>query len=310
MVDYVKVEKDDRGDKKIDKKPKKNFFSFKVFILVFLGLFILMSIISSMMYSIAPKIAVVPINGIITTDGGGDFFSSSTSSRDIARTLLELKDDNSVKAVVLDINSPGGSPVASEEISRAIEKLSEKKTVYALINDAGASGAFWIAVSADVVYASSMSIVGSIGVTSAGLAFEDFIKNYNISYRKQTAGELKDMGSIFREPSEIEQKKIQDILDEVHENFIIHIANSRNLSVEEIREISTGEIFLGSRAKNLKLIDEIGYYPDVINKVKSEYGSNVLIVNYGPEPTLLEILGINSLFSFNSNHETNRIMLK
>ncbi len=311
MADFVKLDDNDKGEKeeKKEKSGPKKYFTLKIVLLGLLIFFILSSILSSVMFAMSPKIAVVPISGVITTDKQSSIFGSSTSSREIATTLLELAEDNSVKAVILDINSPGGSPVASEEISRAIEKLSEKKKVYALINDVGASGAFWIAVSADKVYASSMSIIGSIGVTSAGLSFEDFIKEYNITYRKQTAGELKDMGSIFREPTEVEEMKIQQLLDEIHENFIIHIANARNISIEEVREVATGEIFLGSKGKNLNLIDEIGYYPDVISDIKKEVGESVLIVNYGPSPSFFDILGVSSLFSFDSSDKS-KIMLK
>ncbi len=295
MVDFVKLD-----DEKKDKKRRKNFtfFSFKGFIIIFLLLFLFTSLISSITYSLSPKIAVVPISGAIMTERTSSLYGyDSISSREIASTLLDLKADTSVKAVLLDINSPGGSPVASEEISKAIESVREEKPVYALINDVGASGAFWIAVSTDKIYASSMSTVGSIGVTSAGLSFENFIKEYNITYRKQTAGEYKDMGSIFREPTEQEEEKIQQILDEIHINFISHVANGRNMSYEDVEPYATGEIFLGSKAKEIGFIDEIGYYPDVIADLKN-ISTNALVVTYGPQPTFLEVLGIEAMFDW------------
>lgn len=309
MVDYVKIEDEEIKEEKLQKKKKKMKFSFKKFLFILLGFFILSSIISTISYNVAPKIAVVPITGTIMTSSESSLFSSGgTNSREIANRLYSLRDDTSVKAVILDINSPGGSAVASEEVSRAIESVREIKPVYALISDTGASGAFWIAVSADKVYASSMSILGSIGVTSAGLSFENFIEQYNITYRRQTAGEFKDMGSIFREPSQEEEILLQNLLDEIHLNFINHVANSRNLSFDEVMSFSTGEIFLGNRALELGLIDKIGYFPDVRGDLEEIVGENVILMEFTSSPTLIEMLGIKGIFS--SSSIDNQILLK
>ena len=276
--------------------------------LFFLILFIISSIISSISYSLTPKIAVVPIGGVLTTNGESSLTGSSISSREIASILNDATDDNSIKAVLIDINSPGGSPVASEEISRAIVSLKAEKPVYCLINDIGASGAFWIAVSCDKVYASSMSIVGSIGVTSAGLGFENFIKDYNITYRRQTAGEFKDMGTPFREMSEDEEQIIQKLLDNIHNKFITHVANSRGMNRSTVVKLATGEVFLGDEAKKIGFIDEIGYYPDVIEELKNITTKNAIVVDFGPEPTLAELIGLNSLFKMPSAES--QILLK
>ena len=294
MVDFVKLK--DSGEESDIKEKRKSKISFKKILLIALFFFFLSSIITSLTYEFSPKLAVVPIKGPILTEKTSTLYGSSISSRDISNTLRELMDDDSVKAVLLDINSPGGSPVASEEISNAIEELKIKKSVYALINDVGASGAFWIAVSADKIYSSSMSTVGSIGVTSAGLSFENFIKEYNISYRKLTAGKYKDMGSIFRKPTENESKLIQNILNEVHENFISHVAKNRNLTYSQVKKYATGEIFLGSKAKEIGFIDEIGYYPNVISDLKKKVNNDdLMIVSYEEDPTLLEVLGVDAL---------------
>ena len=138
-------------------------FNWRGLFILIITLFIISSIISSIIYSLTPKIAVVKINGPIMTQKSSTIFNEYQSSRDIAETLKTIKEDPSIKGVILDINSPGGSPVASEEISKSIENLKKEKPVYALINDIGTSGAFWVAVSSDKIYASPMSIVGSIG---------------------------------------------------------------------------------------------------------------------------------------------------
>lgn len=310
MAEYIKFKDNGDDDSSNEKKYKRrrSRFSFRTFILILIGLFLLSSIISSISYSLTPKIAVVKINGPIMIEEASTLYGSSISSREIATTIRNLESDSSVKAILLDINSPGGSPVASEEISQAIENVKKSKPVYALINDVGASGAFWIAVSTDKIYASSMSTVGSIGVTSAGLGFEDFIKEHNISYRRLVAGEHKDMGTYFRNLTEEEESIIQEILDEIHVNFINHVATSRNMTYEEVEQYATGRIFLGSTAKEIGFVDEIGYYPDVIADLKKQTGE-VIIAEYGPTPTFWEELGLNAIFDFSPSTFQNQILI-
>lgn len=317
MVDYIKLENEEdeqkelkENKKRIRKPVPKSFFNWKTFLLAFVILMILSSFVSSLTYEMSPKIAVVPIVGPVTTDFQTTIYGSTISSRQIASTLREIQKDTSIKGVILDINSPGGSPVATEEISKAVEALSYDIPVYAIVNDVGASGAFWIAVSADKVYASSMSTLGSIGVTSAGLSFEDFIKNYNITYRKQTAGEYKDMGSPFREPTEKEEEIMQEMLDEIHLKFVEHVAKSRQLEVDKVWEYATGEVFLGTKALEAGFIDEIGYFPDVLMAIESETNlTDPLVVTYGREPTLLEVLGVSSILNFKPSAES-KILLQ
>ena len=286
MVDYVKVSDEEKKQKK---KPTK--ISFKKILLVALGLFILSSIISSISYSLTPKIGVVPITGMITTQSENSIVSGSTiSSRAIADQLYSLESDNSVKAILLDINSPGGSAVATEEISTAVERVAETKPVYALINDVGASGAFWIAVSANKTYASPMSTLGSIGVTSATLSFEEFIEEYNVSYRRLTAGEFKDIGSPYREMTNQEEVLIEDILNQTHQRFIDHIATRTNVSNSTLETYTDGRIFLGTTAKDVGFIDELGYYPDVIDDMKN--GSQYLVVDFPPRGQVYSLFGI------------------
>jgi protease-4 len=284
MVDLVKFQEE-------EKPKKRQKISFKKIFYIFLLVFIISSIMSSITYTVSPKIAVVEIKGVILSDNQDNLFSNSVSSREIANQLYKYSEDETYKAVLLDINSPGGSPVASEEISKAIDHLKEKNiSVYTLYNDIGASGAFWIGESADKVYASPMSTVGSIGVTSAGLSFEDFIKEYNITYRRLVAGKYKDIGTPFREMTKEEEEMIQEILDEIYSNFINHIAKERNMSYEEVEKYADGRLFLGTKAKEYGFVDELGYYNDVIKDIKNVTGENVLIEKYVNIPSFLDQL--------------------
>ncbi|MFT4243920.1 MAG: signal peptide peptidase SppA [Candidatus Woesearchaeota archaeon] len=307
MVEYVKLNDDNDDSQKDEKKSKsqdnkhneeKNSSKISsiitvrrvIWTIIFFIAFTIL--VSSCTIAIAPKIGVVPISGEIKTSSSISLFSTGTSSRMIANQIYTLAGDNSVKGIILDINSPGGSPVASDEIAQAILYAKEQKPVYTVFSDVGASGAYWIGVSSDKIYSAPLSIVGSIGVTSATLTFEEFIREWNITYRQQTAGEFKDMGSPFREQSEQEKEMMQNLLDTVHLEFIEHIAKHRNLSIEYVTSLATGEIFLGRRAVELELIDEIGYLRDVIADMKNKVGNETIVMTYTPSRT-------SSIFSVN-----------
>ena len=308
MVEFVKFKKKDKYESTQNDSPKNNSkpkITTKRVIWTIVITIILMFLISSCTVAISPKIAIVPIKGEISTQGTLSLFSSSASSRDIANQIYSLADDDTVKAIVLDINSPGGSPVASDEISKAIEYAKEKKEVISVISDLGASGAYWVAASTDKIYTAPLSIIGSIGVTSAGLSFEGLIEEYNITYRRQIAGEFKDMGTPYREQTEEEKEKIQLLLDLVHEEFINHIAINRNMSYDEAKLLSTGEIFLGKDAIELGLVDENKYMQEVISELKNTIGNSTLVMQYDPTYSTPTLIGIRNEFAglLETNHQ-------
>jgi protease-4 len=137
-----------------------------------------------------------------------------------------------------------------------------------------------------------MTIMGSVGVTMAGLSFEEFIEEYNISYRRLTAGEYKDIGSSYRAMTQEEEKIIQNLLDETHSIFINHVAESRELDLEFVKTWSQGQVFSGNKAKELGFIDEVGLYEDALSDLKGD--QEVLIIEFGQEPSLLSSLGVES----------------
>ena len=288
MADFIKLDKKETED-----KPKRPRFSFRNVLLILLALFIVSSIISSISYSMASKVAIIPIKGTIMSESSYSIlYGESISSRDIASQIRTVANDPTYVGILLDINSGGGSAVATQEISSAIDYAKENGVkVYAVAGDVAASGAFWIGTSAERFYASQMSVMGSVGVTMAGLSFEEFIEEYNISYRRLTAGEYKDIGSSYRKMTVEEEVIIQDLLDETHGIFINHVAEARNLDIDLVKEWSQGQIFSGNKAKELGFIDEIGLYEDALNDLKGD--QEVLIIEYGQEQTLLGSLGVN-----------------
>lgn len=215
------------------------------------------------------NVAVIPITGVITTEADG-FGGGFAISDDIIASLEDARDDNNIKAVILEINSPGGSPVPSDDIARAVRSVrAQNKTVVAWVRDVGASGAYWIASSTDHIVANRMSITGSIGVTSSYLGFEEFIDDWNVSYRRFVSGEMKDVGTPFREMTPNEEKFMQEKINRIHREFVAEIARNRNLSVERVDVLATGEYFLGSEALDVGLIDELGGLEEALAFIES-----------------------------------------
>ena len=176
-------------------------------VLILIGLFVV-SYASSRLIDIKDtrdKIAVIPITGVITIDGGGiGFESSGASSTDIVEFIQEANKNQNVKGILLEINSPGGSAVASKEIADAVEN--SKKPVVSWIREVGASGAYWISSSSKLIVADPLSITGSIGVTGSYLEFSELFSKYGVTYQEMSTGEYKDLGSPYERLSEKNKK--------------------------------------------------------------------------------------------------------
>ncbi|MBI4438948.1 signal peptide peptidase SppA [Candidatus Woesearchaeota archaeon] len=236
------------------------------------------------------NVAVISLSGEIVGDRDADFFGSgAVSSQSLVRLIDGVGSDRSIKAVIIEVNSPGGSAVASEEIANAVKQLD--KPVVAVIREYGTSGAYWVASSADRVFASRVSLTGSIGVTAAYLQFGGLLERYNVSYERMVAGKYKDMGSPYRELTDEERFRFQRELDLVHGEFIRAVAENRQLDEARVRELATGELFLGSEAVALALVDEIGGRQEASKYLESKLNVPVSLVEYRQRRSFFDSLG-------------------
>ena len=169
-----------------------------------------------------------------------------------------LRESRRVPAVVLDIDLPGGSATASDDIFLALERLAAKKPLVAAIRGTGASGAYLAAMAARSVVAQPNAIIGSIGVISAGPRLPRLLERLGVSVTENRAGRLKGMGAPWREETDEEREKEQAIVDAFYAAFVGRVATGRHLTAEQVRELATGEVWLGTRARELGLVDEIG----------------------------------------------------
>ena len=203
-----------------------------------------------------PHIAVVDVTGAITANG-------DTNALNINDSLVEAFDNQNAKAVVLNINSPGGSPVQSDEVWQMAMMLRQEnpdKKLYAIIGDVGASGAYYIASAADEIWVNPSSLVGSIGVIMSGFNAEELMRKVGIKDRTLTAGEYKDILSVSREMTASEQQHIQNMLDNTHQNFINAVKQGRGdkLINPEQNQLFSGLIWTGTDAVELGLADKTG----------------------------------------------------
>jgi len=235
------------------------------------------------------NVAIIEISGpIVAQQGTNLLFSEATSSDDIRKMIKRADKSDKIKAIIFEVNSPGGSAVASDEIATEIKKVN--KTTVTWIREIGTSGAYWIASSTDHIIANRMSITGSIGVISSYLSFSGFLEEHNVEYERLVSGTLKDIGSPFKEMTDEERLVFQKSIDRIHDYFVEEVANNRNLKKSDVEKIATGQFYIGVDAFDLGLVDELGSRAEVIKYVEGQIGEEVDLVRYRKEKGLLAAL--------------------
>ena len=175
-----------------------------------------------------------------------------------AKLFRSLEENQRVKAVVLDVDSPGGSASGSDYLYLSVSALARKKPVVAFIRGVGASGAYLFSCPAQKIVAIPSAIIGSIGVISIRPLVYETMERLGLKVNVTKSDRLKDMGSMFREPTPEEREKEQALVDELYDQFIDAVAEGRKMEREAVRQIATGEIFTGRKGKDLGLVDELG----------------------------------------------------
>ncbi|PCH92224.1 hypothetical protein COB80_00300 [Candidatus Kaiserbacteria bacterium] len=210
------------------------------------------------------------------TNGSGVGPESFSSSEDITY-LLELAEETpNIKAILLEIDSYGGSPVAAAEIVDTVKKFMTKPVIVQ-IREAGLSGAYWVASTADYIIASELSDIGGIGVTQSYVDEDKYNKREGFTYNSLSRGEFKDMLDPQKALTYKEKLLLQRDLDIVYEVFVAEVANSRNLSSEKVLELADGSSMLGDLALEKGLIDEVGGYYEVIDYITSKINGEAIV---------------------------------
>ena len=234
------------------------------------------------------NVALIPIKGVILSEDAGLFLREDVaSSTEIVNNIEDAGENPEIIAILLEIDSPGGAPVASEEIANAIMD-SEKYTV-AWIRETGASGAYWAASAADKIIANKMSLIGSVGVMGSYLEFSGLMSKYGVGYERFVGGEYKDMGAPYRKSTIDERKVFQRKIDQLQGFFLDSVAENRKLNKEQRDAISTGEFFIGAEGLELGLVDVLGGKKQAIELIESELNITAEIVEYKKRKSFLDI---------------------
>lgn len=235
-----------------------------------------------------PIVAVIRLQGQIGTGSRGSL-SAAALAPVIDRAFRRKKP----KAVAIALNSPGGSPVQSSLIAAQIERLSQETDVpvYAFVEDMAASGGYWLASAANEIWADESSILGSIGVISAGFGFSDLIGRYGIERRVHTAGKSKSMLDPFRPEKPEDVERLNQLLEPIHEAFRAQILRRRGDRLAAGTDLFTGDIWTGKQAVELGLADGIGH---LVPKMRENYGKNLRFLHYGMRVSLLRRFGLSA----------------
>ena len=239
-------------------------------------------------HSFGDKIGVVDLEGVII------------DPRVVVPQLKKFGDDDSIKAIILHVNSPGGGVAASEEFYREVKRIRDekKKRIVASISSVGASGAYYISAATNKIYADRGSIVGSIGVIASWTNYGDLLHWAKLKDITMKAGEFKDTGSPTRDMTPAEKEYVQSLIDNMHTQFIQAVADGRNsdgrkVKVEDIRAIANGKVWTGEQALSLKLIDQVGDFQAAVDdtaKAVGIKGEPVLVHPERERKTVLDLL--------------------
>lgn len=230
-------------------------FGIKVFIVLFLVTLILVGFSGTKIEKSGVNLAEIKLSGAIMDESP------------ILKEIYSIQDDKNIKAVLLNINSPGGAFAPSFEISNAIKELNKEKPVIAYASGTMASGSYLSGVWANKIYANKGSFIGSIGVIMQGYNIEELASKIGIKDQVVKAGEFKEAGTIMRAWSQSERQSLQDLVDKSYDLFVSEVATARRLNKNDENLWANARVFLPDEALNLGLIDEISNYKKVKDEV-------------------------------------------
>ncbi len=220
-------------------------------------------------------VGVIRVTGIIETGGdAAGLFGAAAGSETITSQIRRASKDSSVKALIIRINSPGGSAAASQEIYQAIREYQKdtKRPVIASMADVAASGGYYVAAACDHIVAAPATLTGSIGVIMETMSYYKLMDKLGVSMDPVTSGKYKDMGSPFRAMRPDERQLMQAMVNDVYDQFVDAVAAGRKMDKAEVKRLATGRVFTGRQALEAKLVDSNGTFRDAITLAARKAG--------------------------------------
>lgn len=245
-----------------------------------------------------PHLAILPAQGSIAMESGGALESGGITARAINKTIRRLKNDDTVKAVVLRIDSPGGSALASDLIWHELRELKKKKPLIVSVGGMAASGGYYMSVAGDKIYAEPTSIVGSIGVFGGKIVLSTALEEFGV--HTETFPASPDPGAAARAAAEspfstwddATREKVREGMQSVYDLFISRVVEGRKLSREKVEEIAQGRIWSGKQGLDRGLVDQLGGVTDAIRQARkmADLPDDAPVTVEGDQDSLLEML--------------------
>ncbi len=213
-----------------------------------------------------PAIAIIHLDGVLVSgQSGGGLWQTYTGSEAVAEQMREAIDDPHIRAVVLRINSPGGTGPGAQEISASVVRLRQAgKPVVASLADMAASGGYWIAAQCDAIISNPATLTGSIGVLMEVVNLQELYDKLGMDFETVKSGPYKDLGSANRPLEDDERAILQSMVDDIFEQFVEAVVQGRNMDYHEVMALADGRVFTGRQAEDLGLVDGQGDLEDAI----------------------------------------------
>jgi len=243
-----------------------------------------------------PAVAVISVNGPIISGEVSDFdltgVAEVAASAEIARLIKRAASDDEVKAILLKVDSPGGSVIGSDEIYNALKKVD--KPIVVQMGALAASGGYYVSMAASHIVAHPDTLTGSIGVISEFTNIEGLYEKLGLKSTVIKSGEFKDFGNPTSPFTEEDRALWQAVIDEVYEHFVKIVADGRKLPVEEVKKLADGRIYTGRQALKLKLVDQLGYFEDAVDKAAALGGisGEPRVIEYRRQTPFTQLFGL------------------
>ncbi len=245
-----------------------------IVLFIFGGLFLAFFGFLILAYSVvrgeSPHIATGPRVGVVLVKGAIGMGDAGADGETVLKSIKRFADDDSMKAVVVRIDSPGGAVGPSQEIHDEVVKLAKKKTVVCSLGNLAASGGFYIAVACPKIVSAPGTLTGSIGVISQFPNVKGLAERFSFKMETVKSGKLKDAGNPFRDMTPEDRAYWQSLIDRVYGQFLSAVVQGRGLDEAEVRKVADGRVITGAEAKDLGLVDALGNFYDAVDLAKKE----------------------------------------
>jgi protease-4 len=222
----------------------------------------------------ASKVGVVEIEGPIT------------ESKETLEDLRRFEDKESIKGIVVRINTPGGAVAPSQEIYQAVKSAKKEKTLVVSMGTTAASGGYYIACGADTIFANPGTITGSIGVITQLFNVQKLLDDIDVQVNTVKTGKFKDAGSPFKQFTEEQREYFMQLLQDIYKQFVQAVADNRGMEVERAKELADGRVFTGRQAKEKGLVDELGSMQDAVDHIEEKENLEEVELTYPPKDDL------------------------